>query len=128
MKLSIQSEHALLSIIHLARQNQPVSLAQLAFHQPISTDGAAEIFAALQDAGYLQQQTDGFVLIKDAATISVLEIIQLFDGALAPVEPVSSKGYLPAPMDQEEKLCSLFDSIQADMLKRLEKTSLAELV
>jgi Rrf2 family transcriptional regulator, cysteine metabolism repressor len=128
MKLSLCSEHALLTLTHLARQHEPTCVAEIARMQEIAPDALAEILSALTRAGYLEQAAGGFSLARSAETISVAEIIRLFDGALAPLEPVSSKGYAPAPMDKEEKLSGLFGQIQAEMLNRLEKATLAELV
>lgn len=127
MKLSIRSEYALLTLIHLARNNELVSLANLAVIQQVPLESVAEILSVLEHPGFVKQVEGRFGLAKSASEISVAEIIRLFDGALAPLEPVSSKGYAPAPMDTEEKLSGLFEQIQIDIVERLENTTIAEL-
>ncbi|MCX6080382.1 MAG: Rrf2 family transcriptional regulator [Chloroflexi bacterium] len=129
MKLSLHSEYALLTLIHLARINQAVSATEIAALQQIPAESLAEILSALRSSGYIVQDSTGgqVQLAKGAAEISVGEIIRLFDGALAPLEPVSSKGYAPAPMDREEKLSGLFEQIQEQIIERLENTTIAEM-
>lgn len=80
------------------------------------------------DAKYLRLIKGNCQLAKPADNISVAEIIRLFDGALAPIEPVSEKGYFPAPMDNEEKLADLFSQLQEQVIQQLEATTLADLV
>lgn len=127
MKLSLCSEYALLTLIHLARNNELISLASLAVTQQVPVESLAEILSVLELSGLVKQVEGRFGLTKSAGEIPVAEIIRLFDGALAPLEPVSSKGYAPAPMDAEEKLSGLFEQIQTEIVARLENTSIAEL-
>lgn len=131
MKLSLRSEYALLTLIHLSRQNNggPASLDAIAETLHTPSESLAEIFSVLSRSGYAtQNRADGQVkLAKSAGEISVAEIIRLFDGALAPLEPVSAKGYAPAPMDKEEKLVGLFEKIHEQISERLEGTTIAEL-
>ena len=130
MKLSLRSEYALLSLIHLARSSEALAPAEIAETQHIPAEALAEILLVLNSTGYTKKNTaNGWVrLVRSADRISVAKIIRLFDGVLAPLEPVSAKGYAPAPMDQEQKLSGLFDQIQDQISKRLEDTSIAELV
>lgn len=127
MKLSSQSEYALLSLIHLARANSLLSVETIAAHQRMPLELLREILSVLSRFEYLNQVDDGFELAKDAGEISVAEIIRLFDGALAPFEPVSSKGYQSAPMDHEVKLSGLFEKIRQLAAARLESATIAEL-
>jgi DNA-binding IscR family transcriptional regulator len=130
VKLSLHSEHVLLILIHLARINRPASVAEIASLQDISADSLSEILSVLIGSGYAVRNSapDQVRLGKAAEEISVGEIIRLFDGALAPLEPVSAKGYAPAPMDREVKLIGLFEQIQEEIVKRLDATTIAELV
>jgi Rrf2 family transcriptional regulator, cysteine metabolism repressor len=127
MKLSLCSEYALLTLVHLARNNELISLANLAVIQQIPVESLAEILSVLELPGFVKQVDGRFGLAESASEISVAEIIRLFDGALAPLEPVSSKGYAPAPMDSEVKLSGLFEQIQQQISERLESTTIAEL-
>jgi Rrf2 family transcriptional regulator, cysteine metabolism repressor len=131
MKLSLRSEYALLTLIQLSRQNDGETLPPeaIATAQHIPSESLAEILSVLDSSGYATWSSiDGRVrLAKSAEKISVAEIIRLFDGALAPLEPVSAKGYAPAPMDKEEKLAGLFEQIHEQISERLEGTTIAEL-
>lgn len=117
MKVSLRSEHALLPLICLARQanHGGQALASLAGPQNISVGSLKEILDVLVTAKYLDASRDSYRLAQPADRISVVEVIRLFDGALAPHEPVSEKGYDAAPMDHEHKLSALFESIQDDI-------------
>ena len=129
MKLSLRSEYALLTLIHLSRHsdNENPTLEALAACQQIPIEALAEILSVLSSSRYVRQVKGNYRLAKSADKISVAEVIRLFDGALAPLEPVSEKGYNPAPMEKEEKLSGLFAQIQQQISERLEKTSLADL-
>ncbi len=128
MKLSLRSEYALLTLVQLARHPQPIPETALVSVLKISIEALTEILAVLGGKGYVAQLDGRVQLAKDAGEISVAEIIRLFDGVLAPLEPVSSKGYAPAPMDNEVKLAGLFEDIQEQISTRLENTTLSELV
>jgi Rrf2 family transcriptional regulator, cysteine metabolism repressor len=129
MKLSLLSEYALLSLIHVARQTDvPATSASIETSQQIPAEMLNEILVTLVDARYLRLRKGSFSLAKPADKIHVIDIIRLFDGALAPIEPVSEKGYQPAPMEREEKLTDLFSQLQSQIVGTLENTSLADLV
>jgi Rrf2 family protein len=129
MKLSLLSEYALLSLIHVARQSEvPATSASIETSQQIPPEMLHGILSTLVDARYLRLRKGSFSLAKPADKIPVIDIIRLFDGALAPIEPVSEKGYQPAPMEREEKLTDLFSQLQSQIVGRLENTSLADLV
>jgi Rrf2 family protein len=129
MKLSLLSEYALLSLIHVARQADPqATFASIETSQRIPSEMLHEILITLVNARYLRLRKGSFSLAKPADKIHVIDIIRLFDGALAPIEPVSEKGYQPAPMEREEKLTDLFSQLQSQIVGTLENTSLADLV
>jgi Rrf2 family protein len=127
MKLSLLSEYALLSLIHVARQPETPAIS-IKDSQQIPSEMLNEILVTLVDARYLRLRKGSFSLAKPADRIHVIDIIRLFDGALAPIEPVSEKGYQPAPMEREEKLTDLFSQLQSQIVGTLENTSLADLV
>lgn len=129
MKLSLRSEYALLSLIHLSRHaDHKSSVEEIAVSQQIPAEALAEILSVLIHAKYLRGSKDSYKLVKPAHKIPVVDIIRLFDGALAPLEPISEKGYQPAPMEKEEKLTDLFSQLQDQIIGKLENTSLADLI
>ena len=129
MKLSLLSEYALLSLIHVARQSDvPATSASIGISQQIPSEMLHEILITLVNAKYLRLAKGNFRLAKSAEKIAVIDVIRLFDGALAPLEPISEKGYQPAPMEKEEKLTNLFSQLQSQIVGKLENTSLADLI
>ena len=62
-----------------------------------------------------------------AASISLAEIIRLFDGALAPTESVSKYFYEPTPIEKEKGLVKVFRKIRDYVSDTLEGTTLADL-
>ena len=129
MKLSLRSEYALLSLIHLARQsNAPITSASLGASLQIPPEMLHEILITLVNKKYLRLAKGILYLGKPAEKTPVINIIRLFDGALAPIEPISEKGYQPAPMENERKLAGLFSEIQEQIVDRLENTTIADLI
>jgi len=129
MKLSLRSEYALLSMVYLARQPQAVAASiSIETCQHIPSKMLQEILITLVNAKYLRLTKGNLRFAKPADKIPVIDIIRLFDGALAPIEPVSEKGYQPSPMEKEEKLTRLFGQLQEQIIEKLERTTLADLV
>ena len=129
MKLSLRSEYALLTLIHLARTSDtPATSGSIEVSQQIPPEMLHEILITLVNAKYLRLAKGNFRLARTPEKIPVIDIIRLFDGALAPVEPVSEKGYQPAPMEKEEKLTNLFTDLQQQIINKLEGTTLADLI
>ena len=129
MKLSLLSEYALLSLIHVARQSDaPATSVSIGISQQIPSEMLNEILITLVNAKYLRLAKGSFRLARSAEKIAVIDVIRLFDGALAPLEPISEKGYQPAPMEKEEKLTELFSQLQDQIIGKLENTSLADLI
>ena len=129
MKLSLLSEYALLSLIHVARQSDtPATSSSIQTSQQVPFEMLNEILVTLVNARYFRLRKGSLYLARPADKIHVIDIIRLFDGALAPIEPVSEKGYLPAPMEREEKLTDLFGQLQDQIIGKLENTSLADLI
>ena len=128
MRISLRSEYALLTLIHVARQPDKISTSESVWnsHQ-IPQEALNEILIVLIHARYLRLAKGNCRLAKPAEKISVAEVIRLFDGALAPLEPVSEKGYESAPMEHEPKLTSLFIGLQEQIIEKLEKTTVADL-
>ncbi|MBI5294845.1 MAG: Rrf2 family transcriptional regulator [Chloroflexi bacterium] len=128
MKLSLCSEYALLCLIHLARPNHGApTLESISDSQHIPAEILNETLFVLKKARYIKT-SQRIQLAKPASRITVLEIIRLFDGALAPMEPVSIKGYDVAPMESEPKLSGLFSQIQDYISNQLEHTTIADFV
>ena len=133
MKLTRRSEYAILALTFLARHanEEWIPLNRVAEAQRIPVRYLEHIVTALCRAGYLSSskgQRGGYRLARDARTISLAEVIRLFDGALAPVESVSRYFYQSTPIEREPKMLALLGEIRDYLAQRLEGTTLADIV
>jgi len=81
MKLSTKSRYAVSSLMELALAGpeSPITLSELATKQGISLSYAEQLFAGLRDHKLVKGTRGpggGFVLARDADTISIAEIIE----------------------------------------------------
>lgn len=81
MKLSTKSRYAVSSLMELALAgpNSPITLSELAAKQGISLSYAEQLFAGLRDHKLVKGTRGpggGFVLAREADTISIAEIIE----------------------------------------------------
>jgi Rrf2 family cysteine metabolism transcriptional repressor len=133
MKLTSKSEYALLALVYLARQagKRAIPVHTIAAAQKIPEKFLEQILLALKRARFLRSvkgQGGGFLLARDPASISLADIIRLFDGALAPTESVSRYFYESTPIEKEKRLLAVFRDIRDLVAKRMEQTSLADVV
>lgn len=133
MKLTSRSEYALLALIALARHDSDeyASGDVIAQKQGIPPKFLQQILLILKNARYVQSskgQHGGYRLARPPESISLAEIVRLFDGALAPTESVSKYFYESTPVEREEKLLSVFRDIRDYIADKLEKTTLAEVL
>jgi len=133
MKLTVRSEYALLALIYLARcdSRELVSAGSIAKAQGIPLKFLEQILLALKRARYLKSskgQHGGFSLARPAREITIAEIVRLFDGALAPTESVSRYFYHPTPIEKEKKMTRLFKDIRDFVARKLENTTLEDIL
>jgi Rrf2 family cysteine metabolism transcriptional repressor len=131
MKLTTRSEYALLALLYLARHYseeyntvETIAAAQLIPHKYLE-----QIMLALKRARYVRSskgQHGGYKLAKPADTITLAEIVRLFDGALAPTDSVSEHFYESTPVEKEKKLVALFKEVRDYAAQKLETTTLAD--
>jgi Rrf2 family protein len=130
MKLTTRSEYGLLALIHLSRHygGEGISVRDMAAAQAIPPQFLEQLMLILKRAGYVRSirgRSGGFRLARDPGTITLAEIIRLFDGALAPTESVSRYFYEPTPVEREPQLLALFRDLRNLVSDRLEATTLA---
>ena len=131
MKLTSRSEYALLALVHLARNANSgyLTVRSIADAQKIPPRFLEQILLALKRSGYVQSvkgQGGGYVLAKPAKSITLAEVVRLFDGALAPTESVSEYFYASTPIEKERKLLRVFRRIRDEVARTLEKTTVAD--
>ena len=91
MKLSTKGRYGLRAMIDLARYSEvePVSINSIAARQNISERYLEQLVALLRKAGLVKSirgATGGYILAKDAAEISVGDILRALEGSLEPVK------------------------------------------
>ena len=133
MKLTSRSEYALLALVYLARQTGPeaIPVHAIAAAQGIPEKFLEQILLALKRARYLRSakgKGGGFRLARKPADISLADIIRLFDGALAPTESVSRYFYESTPIEKEKRLLAVFRDLRDLIARRMEQTTLADVV
>lgn len=133
MKLTSQSEYGLMALLHLARctKDEYVSVKEISRIQGLPQKFLEQIVMSLKRAGYLQSikgQAGGYRLAKPAHEITLAEVVRFFDGALAPVESVSTYFYEPSPIEREKKISTLFKEIRDLIAEKMENTTLADVI
>ena len=133
LRLTSRSEYALLALVHLARREREglISVQAIAAARDIPPKFLEQILLTLKRARYVRSQKGqhgGYALARPAKDISLAEIVRLIDGALAPTESVSKYFYEATPVEKEKKLVRVFRDIRDYVSKRLEGTSLADVV
>jgi Rrf2 family protein len=133
MKLTSRCEYALLALVHLGRQKTEalVSVDEIARAQKIPPKFLEQIMLALKRAKYVRSskgRQGGYQLAKSADKITLAEIVRLFDGAIAPTESVSKYFYEPTPIEQEDHLVQVFREIRDWAAKKLESTTIGEVL
>lgn len=133
MKLSSRTEYALLALVYLARlrKKTPVKAEEISRAQKIPLKFLEQILLAMKRAAFLKSlkgQQGGYTLAKRPADIYVSDIIRLFDGALAPTMSVSRYFYESTPIEREKKLVRFFKEIRNEIVRKVENTTIADMV
>jgi Rrf2 family protein len=87
LSITTKSPYAVSALVELHRQGAscPVPIAELARRREIPVQFLEQLFATLRRAGILRSQRGvkgGYSLARPAETITVLELVELLDGAL----------------------------------------------
>lgn len=133
MKLTARSEYALLALLRLAREKSDgyVTVETIARAQRIPPKFLEQLLLALKRAKYVRSQKGqggGYRLAQPAKSISLAQVIRLFDGALAPTDSVSEYFYEPTPIEKEKGLVKVFRRIRNFVSDTLEGTTLADVM
>ncbi|RKY56152.1 MAG: Rrf2 family transcriptional regulator [Candidatus Neomarinimicrobiota bacterium] len=134
MKLSVKSEYACLALIELSgiyASGQVCTISKIAENKGIPKKYLEQILLILKRGGFVKSQKGsegGYKLAKAPADIHVAEIIRLMDGALAPVESVSTYFYEHTPIEKSPKLLDVFRQIRNYISDTLENLSFEDLL
>jgi len=133
MKLTIRTEYALLALVYLARHDgsKYISGEIIAREEGIPEKFLQQILLSLKRARCVQSTKGhhgGYRLAREADTITLAEVIRLFDGALAPTESVSKYFYETTPVAKEAKLMDVFKELRDYTSDKLERTTLSDVI
>jgi len=133
VRLSRKCEYACLAMIDLAERHEEgvVSAGGIAKRKSIPKKYLDQILHALKTSGYLRSvrgAQGGYRLAKAPEQISLAEIIRLMDGSIAPTESVSQYFYQKTPIETSRKVLEVFRDIRDYAARKLENTTLADIV
>jgi Rrf2 family protein len=126
----------MLALTRLAREygKGTLMINAIAESEKIPKRFLESILLELKKNGYLNSKlgkNGGYYLIKDPESITLLEIIRLFEGSIAMLRCTSEKFYQPCEHCKDEDTCGIrdtFKDIRAYTFQKLEKTTLSSLL
>lgn len=132
MRLTSRSEYALLALVFLARDpERRISVAEIAREREIPVKFLEQILLVLKQNRILlstKGRNGGYQLGRPSNTITLAEVVRLFDGPLAPTESVSKFHYRATPVEKEVKLVSLFQRVRDAVAHIMEETTIADIL
>ena len=134
--LTQKTRYSMLALTRLAKEygKGTLSINQIAESEIIPKRFLESILLELKKSGYLGSKLGkkgGYFLIKKPEEISLLEIMRLFEGAIALLPCISEKYYQSCEHCKDEFTCSIrltFKDIRDYTFNKLEGTTLATLI
>lgn len=136
MKLSSKTEYAILALLELGQRYDKglVLSREIASSRDIPESFIEKILLTLKNGGVIvsvRGANGGHCLARDPGKISVREIIELFEGSLAPIDCVNERISSLSACCSIEASCVLKDLWQKmydSMLASIENTTIKDLV
>jgi len=139
MIFSTKSEYGVRVMVELARRGgaEPVALAEIAEHEGLPLAYLEHLVARLRRAGLVESRRGahgGYLLAREAAQITMAEVVEALEGQIAPIECFSSTpdGTIHCVREFDaERVCTtmiLWTRVRAAILDTLQETTLAELI
>lgn len=98
MKFSTKTEYGLRAIVHLDKQKKIAkSLAEIARQEKISLKYLEKIFRILKNSNLVKSQKGvkgGYLLSKNPKQMTVLDIVEVLEGPVAPYACIQNKKLL----------------------------------
>ena len=134
--LSKKSRYAMLALVRLTKEygKGPLIINEIAESEKIPKRFLESILLELKKNGYLGSKlgkNGGYYLMKRPEEINLLEIVRMFEGAIAMLPCISEKYYRPCEHCKDEATCTIrhtFSDIREYTYKRLENTTLATMI
>lgn len=126
----------MLAMVRLAKEygKGTLMINEIAESEKIPKRFLESILLELKKNGYLDSKlgkTGGYFLMKDPATINLLEIVRLFEGSIALLRCTSERFYEPCEHCKDEATCAIrgpFKDIRDYTFNKLTSTTLAMMV
>jgi Rrf2 family protein len=139
MMFSTKAEYGVRVMVELARRGSdaPVPLTEIADHEGLPLAYLEHLVARLRRAGLVDSRRGahgGYLLARDATQITMAEVVEALEGAIAPVECISSSPDGTTHCAREtgpDHVCTtkvLWTRVRGSIIETLERTTLAELV
>ena len=134
--LTQKTKYSMLALTRLAKEygKGTLSINQIAESEIIPKRFLESILLELKKSGYLGSKLGkkgGYFLMKKPEEISLLEIMRLFEGAIALLPCISEKYYQSCEHCKDENTCSIrltFKDIRDYTYNKLSSTTLATLI
>jgi Rrf2 family protein len=134
--LTQKTRYSMLAMVRLAKEfgKGTLMINEIAQSEKIPKRFLESILLELKKNGYLDSKlgkTGGYFLMKDPATINLLEIVRLFEGSIALLRCTSEKFYEPCDHCKDEATCTIrqpFKDIRDYTFNKLLSTTLDMMV
>jgi len=134
--LTQKTRYSIFALVRLAKEygKGPVQISDIAESEKIPKRFLEAILLELKNNGYLGSRlgkNGGYFLNKKPEHINLMEIVRLFEGAIALLPCISEKYYQPCTQCEDELTCSIrltFKDIREYTFQKLASTTLASLI
>lgn len=134
--LTQRTRYSMLAMVRLAREygKGTLMINQIAESEKIPKRFLESILLELKKNGYLDSRlgkNGGYFLMKEPKSITLLEIVRLFEGSIAMLKCTSEKFYEPCHHCKDEENCTIrdtFKDIREYTYNKLAATSLDMLI
>src|SRR5579862_7784760 len=139
MMFSTRAEYGVRVMVDLARRGgpDPVPLAEIAEVEGLPLAYLEHLVARLRRAGLIESRRGargGYLLARDAADITMAEVVEALEGSIAPIECISSDadGTIRCSRESDPAhVCTtklLWTRVRGAIVHTLNETTLAELI
>lgn len=130
MRISAKVDYALRALVQIARaETGPVSAEDVAHAQQIPRNFLQAVLSDLRRAGFVASrrgQSGGWVLDRDAATISIADVIRATDGPLVSIHGIRAEDVQYDP--SVAVLQWVWIAVRSSLREVLENVTIAQLV
>lgn len=129
MKTSIKTDYAIHSLMLLAKNNNEMSVNELAKNQDISKSYLAKVMQKLSNADIVQStegKSGGYKLTRPPEKINLSEVVKIMEGKINVFECLDDKRN--CEIKERCKIHFAFKNSYQQMLKELEKTSIKDIL